>query len=268
MCRCAHSWLTQVQTASCRLLTSRLAHVPASALHSAHVEQSATPARHFNYGLIQMSATLCSAAQGMQDVLQWLSVALPAGVAGLRSRWERLSAGAGGNSTIGADAELRAHLDGVLGLADGTLALASVVMLSSTWLDAVGAEQFQASRDKMRAFAKAPLSWLLTHLATLVPQLSGMQSCLIIALETLKECCGLYTLRTLRTGRRKAGSGAHGGCKAHDFCPGLRRRLDWQEREAQLCTRQRHVVAPHRDAGRDWRKRLLPSWIRQADLLG
>ena len=132
-----------------------------------------------------MSATPYAAVQGMQDVLQWLSVALPAGVAGLRSGWERLSAGAGGSTTAGADAELMAHLDGVLELADGTLALANVVMLSSTWLNAVGAEQFQASRDRMRAVTKAPLSWLLTHLATLVPQLSGMWSWLSDALTML-----------------------------------------------------------------------------------
>ena len=110
----------------------------------------------------------------MQDILQWLSVALPAGVAGLRSDWERLSA-AGASSSIatGVDAELRAHLTGVLELADGTLALASVIMLSSAWLKAVGAEQFQVCRDRMRALAKAPLSWLLTHLVARVPQLSG-----------------------------------------------------------------------------------------------
>ncbi len=121
-----------------------------------------------------MEARPSAATQGTQDVLQWLSVALPAGVTGLRSKWERLSAGAVGSITCEADAELTAYLDGVLELADGTLALANVIMLSSAWLNAAGAEQFQTSRDRMRAFAKAPLTWLLTHLATLVPQLSGM----------------------------------------------------------------------------------------------
>ena len=121
-----------------------------------------------------MQARPSAATQGTQDVLQWLSVALPAGVTGLRSKWERLSAGAVGSITSEADAELTAHLDGVLELADGTLAFANVVMLSSAWLNALGAKDFQASRDRMRAVAKAPLSWLLTHLANLVPQLSGM----------------------------------------------------------------------------------------------
>ena len=129
--------------------------------------------RQFKDGLILVAATPLAAVQGLQDILQWLSVALPAEVAGLRSEWERLSAGAGDSITLGSDAELMAHLDGVLELADGTLAFANVVMLSSAWLNAMGAEQFQTSRDRMRAVAKAPLSWLLTHLATLVPQLPG-----------------------------------------------------------------------------------------------
>ncbi len=121
-----------------------------------------------------MAARPSAATQGMQNVLQWMSIALPAGVAGLRSRWQRLSADAGGSIEFGANAELKAHLDGVMELASGTLAFASVIMLSSAWLNAVGVEQFQASRDRMRTFVKAPLSWLLTHLATIVPQLSGM----------------------------------------------------------------------------------------------
>ena len=159
-----------MQTASCRLLTSRSAHSPAVALRCPLKALCDCDEDLF---VDQNLAMPLTPVQGMHDVLQWLSVALPAAAAGMRSKWERLVAHAGGSTTIGADAELKAHLEGVLELADGTLALANVVMLSSTWLNAVGAEQFLARRDRMRAHAKAPLSWLLTHLANLVPQLSG-----------------------------------------------------------------------------------------------
>ena len=118
----------------------------------------------------------------MQDAVQWLSVALPALVIGLRCGRAGLSADDVRKDISGGSAELRAHLDGVLQLADGTLALANVVMLSSAWLSAVGGEQFQASRDRMRAFLKAPLLWLLTHLTTHVPQLAGAR-CRINNLE-------------------------------------------------------------------------------------
>ena len=112
----------------------------------------------------------------MRDALQWLSVALPAVISGLRDSSARLEAVAG-DDTKSAGAPFKALLVCALELADSALALTSVVMLSSAWLSVAGAEQFQSSRDRLRAFAKAPLTWLLTHIATHVPQLSGLWSC-------------------------------------------------------------------------------------------
>ncbi len=110
--------------------------------------------------------------QGIRDALQWLSVALPALKDGLSSQWARLGAKGRSNPAGAAATELQAHFYGVLELADGTLALSNVVLLSSAWLNAAG-DKFASTRDTMRMLIRSPLTWLLTHIGSHILQLSG-----------------------------------------------------------------------------------------------
>ena len=111
--------------------------------------------------------------QGIRDALQWLSTALPALTDGFSSQRAHLNAEDRSICAGTAATELQAHFAGVLELVDGTLAISNIVLLSSAWLSAVGADEFAATRDKMRAFIKAPLAWLMTHIAGHVSHLSG-----------------------------------------------------------------------------------------------